>query len=839
MVLLALDEFFRSFFLFNAQPRDAPPSASAAAPAPFRRPTSFLVFCTPEVDSICCCQLISSFLNSRLLFLDSQWDFGNVAFDIEVVSGIPDVLAWVDRHLAYARGESASASPSLPSSSAYRLPFYDRILFIGLGGLADEDELDADERGEEDTASRADRSQTATLFAAVTDLFLHRAVRLEALEELRKEKRRERIARLRRRPYGLFTPARGDAADGAAGDSQDELRDRADGGRGGEENAAGAARAAALTPEDEQCVQRLEAKIRSGVKIAVLDSRRPVHTTLIRDCRWMMPMEVAEQEALDRRRRERLEATNGASSSLLAAGVYRSKPCAAVLARILEPLYEVESSAYAFAGATAAAAYLQEEWLSGDEYNDLILAIKDVNISTFPYIEDDDNNGLLPLLRNGCLRDALNVSAQLLFRAVGSSLPSAGAASGEVARSWHCQQQSNELRVQCGLECKDMLNPFSGLAAAQQRVVYEYLRQTLQLRDCYCLNWAKDRGTFPSVPNVDVAYLLQALLARSGAPEAAGGSLYRTNAIDALQLLSRITSTVTRDQGLTLQQFEQAQSLVVHQLLQLYRHLDLARLSHARGGVLLVTLRHPRAFLLHPTYLRTFALLCALKQAGGEEDKRLPVVLHVCLEGAPGETGERSILFACTPNADADNPDLFPFVLHLLLASGDMGRGLAESKRGRRRRGGDGDADSAAAAVARCVKRDGGCPHMLHVSAGRLGADVQKQIAAVYVREVRRRTEEEEAGRDGEDDDDDLDFGVDDGRDSEEPEEDTETGGAVSQEDDERERDGRNWVAEGEESEEEDELAAQEAKRRHSVSGDARRQARRGDAAGVDADSDD
>ncbi|CBZ53741.1 conserved hypothetical protein [Neospora caninum Liverpool] len=801
MVLLALDEFFRSFFQFNSLPRSAPDDAADSPP----RPTSLLVFCTPEVDSVCCCHLLSTFLNSRLLFLDSQWDCGNVALDIEFVSGIPDVLAWIDRHLEYHVSHAPTSSPGLPSSSAYRLPFYDRILFIGLGGLADEDELD-----DEDGDARQTAGLTATLFAAVTDLFLHKAVRLEALEELRRQRRRERAERLRRQPFAFFNARDGDAGEAGA----DEAIGRA-AASGAEDayNLDGAGASGVLTPEDEERVRRIEVKFRNAIKIAVLDARRPVHTTLIRDGRWMMPMEEAEQEALDRRRRERLEAGKG-HTSLLAAGVYRSKPCAAVLAKVLEPLYEVESSAYAFAGATAAAAFLHEEWLSSDDYNDLIMAIKDINVSTFPYIEDDDNNGLLPLLRNGCLRDSLSVSRQLLFLGLGSSHASPAAASGEVSRAWMSQQQSNELRVQCGLECKDMVNPFSGLAASQQRVVYDYLRQTLQLRDCYCLNWAKDRGNLPSVPNVDTAFLLQALLARPGSQDAVGASVYRVNAIDALQLLTRITSTATREQTVVLQQLEKAQSLVVHHLLQLFRHLDLAVLSHARGGVLLVTLRHPRAFLLHPAYLRTFALLCSLKQAGGEEEKRLPVVLHVCVE-APAPGGERSILYACTPNADAENPDLFPFVLHLLVSSGDLGGDFTDPRRKHGKRRGREQRPEAASAVARCVKRDGGCPHMLHVSVGRLGADVQKQVAAVYVNEMRRRAEE-----DARDDDDDLDF-----QGEEDPEEeveaDTETGIPSQEEDDKEQRDPSNWATQREDSEgsEDDrELSEHEAKRRHSES---------------------
>ncbi|EPR64641.1 hypothetical protein TGDOM2_271920 [Toxoplasma gondii GAB2-2007-GAL-DOM2] len=786
MVLLPLDEFSRSFFQFNTLSH-APDFANDPSP---RRPAAFLVFCTPEVDSVCCCHLLSTFLNSRLLFLDSQWDCRNVALDIEFVGGIPDVLAWIDRHLDYHLNRASALE--LPAASAYRLPFYDRILFIGLGGLSDEDELDCSE-GSPGAPKQA--GLTATLFAAVTDLFLNKAVHLEAVEELKRQRRRERAERLRRQPFAFFN-SREEAEDGRRQPpgSPDDAADEA---------------ADVLTPEDEERVRRLETKLRNSVQIAVLDARRPVHNTLLRDGRWIMPMEEAEQEALERRRRELLESKG--LPSLLAAGVYRSKPCAAVLAKVLEPLYEVESSAYAFAGATAAAAFLQEEWMSSDDYNDLIMAIKDINVSTFPYIEDDDNNGLLPLLRNGCLRDSLSVSSQLLFLSLGH-------ASGDVSRSWATQQQSNELRVQCGLECKDMVNPFSGLAASQQRVVYDYLRQTLQLRDCYCLNWAKDRGNLPSVPNVDIAFLIQALLAKSGSHDAVGAAEYRTNAIEALQLLTRITSTVTREQNLLLQQLEKTQSLVVHHRLQLFRHLDLAVLSHARGGVLLATLRHPRTFLLHPAYIRAFALLCSLKQAGGDEEKRLPVVLHIVVE-APGPVGERSILYACTPNADAESPDLFPFVLHLLVSSGDLAEGLARRRGGKRS-----DAEhTEPSAVARCVKRDGGCPHMLHVAVGRLGSDVQKQIAAVYVNEVRRRAEAE-AREDG--DDDDLDLGREDEEGEEnddekeeedEKEVDTETGRAASQEDDDKEqRDLSNWASQGEHSEEE--LSEHEAKRRHSES---------------------
>lgn len=226
--------------------------------------------------------------------------------------------------------------------------------------------------------------------------------------------------------------------------------------------------------------------------------------------------------------------------------------------------------------------------------------------------------------------------------------------------------------------------------------------------------------------------------------------------------------------------------------------LNLARSSsYGRGGVLLVTLQHPRGFLLHPAYIRSFALLCALKHAHGNESKRLPVILHIVTEreasipeaGSKGG-GERSLLYACTPNADPESPDIFPYVLCKMVGSGystnkKKNHEFLKRRRKKKRRNlsGEGHEDSEneqhedgaedeeepdgeveGEAVRRHtsrgrpgITRDGGCPYMIHVAVGRgLGADIQRQIAALYLREVRRRAEEEDVETGGSEVEDEL-----------------------------------------------------------------------------------
>ncbi|PHJ25844.1 hypothetical protein CSUI_000303 [Cystoisospora suis] len=807
MVLLPPDEFFRSFFHLSSTSTSlssASHDQRSSSPPP-HPPVSFLVFCTPEVDSVCCCHLISTYLNSQLIFSDTQWDRGNIALDLEIVNGIPDVLSWIDRHLDIHLDRCSIASPHpgglprLEQPSLFRLPFYDRILFIGLGGLAD-CETGANERG----GGSSLNALTSTLYAAVTDLFLYKAVKQQALDEFRRRKRREELRKRHSLHHGgNFTSS-----------SSSGLYNN--GGEGNGDDAYSSS-SGVVTPEDEAAVLRLESRIRSKIKIAVLDSRRPLHGALMmRDGDWMMPMESSEQDLLERRQRERREmrgggGEGGGGSSFLSDGLYSGKPCAAVLAKVLEPLYEVESSRYVFGAAVSAASFLQSEWMANDDYNDLIFSLKDLNISAVPFLRDDDSSGLLPLLRNGSLQDSLSIAPSLCvssakgenFSFPASSLLGKAARGGAGGLTYlqHC----NELRVQCGITCKAMTEPFSGLEVAQQKIVFEYLRQTLRLPDRYCLNWIRhahqerERGNFMTIPNADAAFLLQALLARSAAQDLKSSSAaYRWNAVEALQLLARITSTTTAEQVVALEQLREVQALAVHQHRQLLSHLNLARSSsYGRGGVLLVTLQHPRGFLLHPAYIRSFALLCSLKHAHGNESKRLPVILHIVTQreaftpqaGSKGG-GERSLLYACTPNADPESPDIFPYVLCKMVGSGystNKKKNHEFSKRRRRKKkrrnlSGEGDEDSEneqhedgveegedrdgdeGEGVSRHtshgrpgITRDGGCPYMIHVAVGRgLGADIQRQIAALYLREVRRRAEEEDIETGGSEVEDEL-----------------------------------------------------------------------------------
>lgn len=187
------------------------------------------------------------------------------------VLGIPDVLSWIDRHLDIHLDRCSVTSPHpgglprLEQPSLFRLPFYDRILFIGLGGLAD---CETGENGRGGGGSSLD-ALTSTLYAAVTDLFLYKAVKQQALDEFRRRKRREELRKRHSLHHG------GDFT------SSSSSRLYSNRGQGQGDDHRYSSSSGVVTPEDEATVLRLESRIRSKIKIAVLDSRRPLHGALM------------------------------------------------------------------------------------------------------------------------------------------------------------------------------------------------------------------------------------------------------------------------------------------------------------------------------------------------------------------------------------------------------------------------------------------------------------------------------------------------------------------------------------------------------------------------------
>lgn len=161
--------------------------------------------------------------------------------------------------------------------SLFRLPFYDRILFIGLGGLADEAENNPGA-----PSSLPANALTSTLYAAVTDLFLYRAVKQQALDEFRRRKRKEQLRRRRQFHHG---------GDDRTSSSSSLYRGEGDLGQS-RDRGSSASSGVQLTPEEEATVLRLESRIRSKIKIAVLDSRRPLHGALMMRVRTYMHVET-------------------------------------------------------------------------------------------------------------------------------------------------------------------------------------------------------------------------------------------------------------------------------------------------------------------------------------------------------------------------------------------------------------------------------------------------------------------------------------------------------------------------------------------------------------------
>lgn len=648
MVLVTTEAFSREVYAIQAPQQ---PSKEA------KRHHSMLLISTCDVDSVCCCHMLQVQAWARSHFNDRQYSGRDVAVDLVFVRSAADALAWLDRQLEVSSGKVADLRPTYLSQdiprgdkNSIRLPYYERIFLIGFGASSDGDGTGTDRQ----------MGLMPRLYAAITDVLLDKAVQQRAWDDVRER-------------HGL----RG------AHITLEHLPEE-------------------IRPALREERQAREVELRRDMKVVVLDSRRPVHQVMMQEEQWLLLVDEAEVEALQ------------TAASLRAAGApsrghHYARPCALLLAMALPPLYPIEGSIYAYVGSISAAAFLHLDRVTSDEYNDWILAVREVNASSFPFVEDDSNGGLLPLLRNGCLEDSLRMCPELLFKhhrqTVAGWMP------------WHqrLQQLSNQLRVSCGIECRDMQHYFNGLSARQQQTVFGYLRQTLSLPDRLCLNWirhtdhAKHRGTFSSVPNADAAWLLGAVLSKSRGD---GETLVvaRANATDALQLLKCLTTASITEKATALQLLQEAQQLLKSHLAQLYLQVDLLRFTVAHGLVL-VTVKNPPPCLLNPLYLRSLCLLAALRQGGGNTARRLPVVL-LCTSDSPSHAA----IYCCTPGSDRHSPDLFP---EILVAAEGLS-GTSESP---------------------MVKRDPQDTYLLHVAVPRVGVDVQRQIAVLYSEALKRREE--------------------------------------------------------------------------------------------------
>lgn len=631
---------------------------------------SVLLLSACDVDSVCCCQMLQKNAWARSHFNDRQVAGRDVAVDLVFVRSAADALHWLDKQLEASSGALSipftflSAVPAFGAACAARLPYYERIFLIGFGAACDGD-------AHRDRAEKPD--SLSLLYAALTDVLIERASAQKAREEV------SEAHDIRAPLDALPVP--------------DEIKDRL-----------------------RQEVQQRETELRRECRVVVLDSRRPVHQALMQEERWLLLVDDAEVESL------------WAASSLRAAGArsrgsHYAKPNALVLAAALQPLYPIEGSMYSYLGAVSAAACLHLGRVTSEEYNDWVIAVRGVDASSFPFVEDDANSGLLPLLRNGCLEDSLRLCPELLFKAEGA------------ARSFpwrqRLQQLANQLRVSCGIECRDMQQHFNGLSGRQQQTVFGYLRQTLSLPDRLCLNWirhtddAKHRGTFSSVPNADTAWLLGAVLSKWQGAKAENDPLgaARANAVDALHLLKSLTTAAVAEKATGLQLLQQAQQLLRSQLSQLFLQVDLLRCTVSRGMVL-GSVKNASSCLLRPFYLRLLCLLVSLRQAGGNSARRLPVVLLCLSDTASADAASTksaappsaAAVYCCTPGADRHSPDLFPEVLvaveRLSATSGQS-----------------------------TVFRDPEDPNLLRIRVQRLGLDVQKQVAVLHAEAARRREE--------------------------------------------------------------------------------------------------
>ncbi|KAL8275808.1 hypothetical protein Esti_000371 [Eimeria stiedai] len=672
MVLVTTEAFSREVYASQGgggglQPQQQHQQQGAATQA--KRHHSILILSACNVDSLCCAHMLQVQAWARSHFNDRQYAGKDVAVDLVFVRSAADVLQWLDRQLEVSSGgprglHATYLSHDAPRESSHgaRLPFYERIFLVGLGAASQEEDELGGPRGAPGGPSPLLSGLTTRLYAAVTDVLLQKAVQQRAWEEVREQQG------LRGAPLTL-----------------------------------GALPPQLMEAFKEEAAAR-EAALRREVKVVVLDSQRPVHQALMQEEGFLLLVDEGEVEALQ------------TAASLRAAGApsrghHHARPCALLLAAALPRLYPIESCIYAFMGAVAAAAALHQDRVSIDEYNDWILSLRGASASSLSFLEDDSNCGLLPLLRNGCLEDSLSMCPDLLFKHLG--------APGVGWIPWHhrMQQLSNQLRVSCGIECRDMQHYFNGLSARQQQTVFSYLRQALSLPDRLCVNWvrhtdhAKQRGSFSSVPNADAAWLIGAVLSKWRGEDEEPLMAARANAIDALQLVKCLTTASISQKATALQLLQQAQSLLKSQLSQLFLQVDLLRYSVAQG-VLMVTVKSPPPFVGQSSCLRALCLLAALRQGGGSASRRLAVVL-LC----QGEAPAQACICCCTPGADRHMPDLFPSVV-----------GAAERLAGRTN-------------GPPVVTRDPQDPYLLHVSVPRVAVDVQKQVALLYAEAVRRREE--------------------------------------------------------------------------------------------------
>ncbi|XP_026191036.1 uncharacterized protein LOC34619694 [Cyclospora cayetanensis] len=636
-------------------------------------PVLLISACT--VDALCCSHMLQVHFWSRSYFTDKQNARG-VAVDLLFVRSAADVLSWLDRQVEVSEGASAPLTPvflahdsARGSLARSRLPYYERIFLLGLGAFPDEAAPPGSAGG-----------MCSRLYAALTDVLLMRSPQARAVAE---------VLESHGFAFPRVTP-------------EEALK---------------------LIPSDVKGKVEVEIadrvkSLRRNIRIVVLDAMRPVHPALLREEWWLLLVEDNEIEALE-------AAVSQIEAGAPSRGLYLAKPSALLLAAALNPLYPIEGSIYAFMGAISSAAFLQLGFTTSDEYNDWILAVRSVDASSFPFIEDDANAGLLPLLRNGCLEESLRLSPDVLVKSAVQE--------GSVGAPWRqrLQQLTNKLRVSCGIECTGMQHFFSGLSAKQQQTVFGYLRQHLSLPDRLCINWirhtddTKHRGSFSSVPNTDAAWLLAALLVKACAGETPLLAA-RKNAIDALQLLKRLTTSSLTEKAAALQSLQEAQEALKGQLSRLFLQADLMR-SSVSQGLLFLSLKQPPAFVWSSHYLRLLCLLGSMRQRGSYASRCLPCLLLVTEEATSreaasrvpegsNESGAKCVLYCVTPGADKHSPDLFPGVLQAVER--------LSSSRG-----------------PPMVFRDFLDPHLLHITAPRLGLDVQKQAGVLYKEALRRREE--------------------------------------------------------------------------------------------------
>ncbi|OEH79459.1 hypothetical protein cyc_02921 [Cyclospora cayetanensis] len=427
-----------------------------------------------------------------------------------------------------------------------------------------------------------------------------------------------------------------------------------------------------VTPEE--ALKLIPSDVKGKVEVEIADRvkslRRNIRIVVLDAMRPVHPALLREEWWLLLVEDNEIEALEAAVSQIEAGapsrGLYLAKPSALLLA-----------------------ARFSESWFYGIFFSSFLPRALAFVCACSPFIEDDAN------------AESLRLSPDVLVKSAVQE--------GSVGAPWRqrLQQLTNKLRK-------------------QQQTVFGYLRQHLSLPDRLCINWIRhtdDKEAHPPTPKPFHPPPSQHTQYRNRETPLLAA---RKNAIDALQLLKRLTTSSLTEKAAALQSLQEAQEALKGQLSRLFLQADLMR-SSVSQGLLFLSLKQPPAFVWSSHYLRLLCLLGSMRQRGSYASRCLPCLLLVTEEATSreaasrvpegsNESGAKCVLYCVTPGADKHSPDLFPGVLQAVER--------LSSSRG-----------------PPMVFRDFLDPHLLHITAPRLGLDVQKQAGVLYKEALRRREE--------------------------------------------------------------------------------------------------